>query len=70
MQHTPTISRLAALALALALTGCARQEAGSGGASAQGIEQVQGQGILNALRPKADPTMVERIRQEDASRMQ
>lgn len=70
MQHTQTISKLAAFALTLALTGCARQEAGSGGASAQGIEQVQGQGILNALRPKADPSMVERIRQEDANRMQ
>ncbi|MBA3856083.1 MAG: hypothetical protein C0507_04160 [Cyanobacteria bacterium PR.3.49] len=71
MQHTPTISKFAALALALALTGCARQEsAGDAQAANAGGGNVQGQGILSSFRPKADPTMVERLRQEDAAKMQ
>jgi hypothetical protein len=72
MQHTPTIWKFAALALALTLTGCARQEsAGDAQAANSGPGgNVQGQGILSSFRPKADPTMVERLRQEDAAKMQ
>lgn len=41
----------------------------SGAADARG-EGVQGHGILGALRPKADPGMVERIRQEEARKLE
>lgn len=40
-----------------------------GAADARG-EGVQGHGILGALRPKADPGMVERIRQEEARKLE
>jgi hypothetical protein len=70
MLHTPTISKFAALALALTLTGCARQESSGDAAAANVGGGVQGHGILGALRPKADPTMVERIRQEEAARQE
>lgn len=71
MQHTPTTWKYAALVLALTLTGCARQEsAGDAQAANAGGGNVQGQGILSSFRPKADPSMVERLRQEDAAKMQ
>ncbi len=47
------------------------EQESAGDASAANIGGgVQGHGILGALRPKADPTMVERIRQEEALRAQ